>query len=222
VRDLATGKEFSLSTFTTGNSVNTFDEGAGAPRSSTFDSIQNQIPSIGGSMDWTHEPPQQPADDSDSSIDMKIGFGRDSIDWIQNHHQLHQPEASTRPASAQSVQSATSSTGGTGGPKLEDYKLLKVLGKGSFGKVVLVRKNDNQKLYAMKVLSKPNVVLRKQVAHTKTERQVLGEVACPFIVKLYAAFQCERKLYLVLDYCAGGELFYHLSRCLLNTSLAPP
>jgi serine/threonine protein kinase len=50
------------------------------------------------------------------------------------------------------------------------------------------------------------------VAHTKTERQVLGEVECPFIVKLYAAFQCERKLYLVLDYCAGGELFYHLSR----------
>jgi hypothetical protein len=97
-------------------------------------------------------------------------------------------------------------------PCLEDFTLLRVVGKGSFGKVILVRKKDSDELFAMKVLSKPNVVLRKQVEHTRTERRVLGAASSPFVVRLHAAFQTEEKLYFVLDYCAGGELFFHLSR----------
>lgn len=103
-----------------------------------------------------------------------------------------------------------------------------MIGKGSFGKVffilyvfflilnflqvTLVRKKNDQKLYAMKVLSKPNIIKRKQVEHTKTERRVLGTINHPFIVRLHYAFQTEEKLYFVLDYAAGGELFFHLSR----------
>jgi serine/threonine protein kinase len=90
--------------------------------------------------------------------------------------------------------------------------LVKVIGKGSFGKVTLVRKKNDQRLYAMKVLSKPNIVKRKQVEHTKTERRVLGTLNHPFIVRLHYAFQSDEKLYFVLDYAAGGELFFHLSR----------
>ena len=67
-------------------------------------------------------------------------------------------------------------------------------------------------MYAMKVLSKTNIVKRKQVEHTRTERSVLGTINHPFIVRLHYAFQTEDKLYFVLDYSAGGELFYHLSR----------
>lgn len=95
---------------------------------------------------------------------------------------------------------------------IADFELVRVIGKGSFGKVTLVRKKDESTLYAMKVLSKPNIVKRKQVEHTKTERRVLGAINHPFIVKLHYAFQNDAKLYFVLDYCAGGELFYHLSR----------
>ena len=62
-----------------------------------------------------------------------------------------------------------------------------ILGKGSFGKVILVRKKDSDELFAMKVLSKPNVVLRKQVEHTRTERRVLGAASSPFVVRLHAA-----------------------------------
>lgn len=51
-----------------------------------------------------------------------------------------------------------------------------------------------------------------QVEHTRTERRVLGQINHPFIVALHFAFQTDQKLYFVLDYCAGGELFYHLSR----------
>lgn len=95
---------------------------------------------------------------------------------------------------------------------IDDFTLVKVIGKGSFGKVTLVRKKSDNKLYAMKVLSKANIVKRKQVEHTKTERRVLGSINHPFIVRLHYAFQTAEKLYFVLDYAAGGELFFHLSR----------
>mmetsp|Transcript_36013 Transcript_36013/g.57639 ORF Transcript_36013/g.57639 Transcript_36013/m.57639 type:complete len:704 (+) Transcript_36013:20-2131(+) len=97
-------------------------------------------------------------------------------------------------------------------PKLDDFDMVRVLGKGSFGKVLLCRKKDTQKLYAIKVLKKQHVVKRKQVAHTKTERSVLGLVDHPFVVKLHYAFQTGDKLHFVLDFCSGGELFFHLGR----------
>lgn len=95
---------------------------------------------------------------------------------------------------------------------LDDFELLKIIGKGSYGKVTLVRKKETGRLFAMKSLSKPNVKRRNQVEHTKTERRVLGRTKHPFIVHLHYAFQTKHKLYFVLDYCPGGELFFHLSR----------
>ncbi|KAF1326024.1 Agc protein kinase, partial [Globisporangium splendens] len=96
--------------------------------------------------------------------------------------------------------------------QLEDFTMIKVIGKGSFGKVLLVRKNDNDAIFAMKVLRKENIIKRNQVEHTRTERHVLGYVRHPFIVGLNYAFQTSDKLYFVLDYCAGGELFFHLGK----------
>mmetsp|Transcript_16271 Transcript_16271/g.22869 ORF Transcript_16271/g.22869 Transcript_16271/m.22869 type:complete len:393 (+) Transcript_16271:28-1206(+) len=94
--------------------------------------------------------------------------------------------------------------------KVEDFELLKVVGKGSFGKVMQVRKKDTGEIYAMKVLKKDQLVKRKQVAHTKTERKVLENIVHPYIVSLRFAFQTDTKLYMILDYFAGGELFFHL------------
>lgn len=95
---------------------------------------------------------------------------------------------------------------------VDDFEMVRVIGKGSFGKVTLVRKKTTRTLYAMKVLSKSHVLKRKQIEHTKTERRVLGTIDHPFIVKLHYAFQSSSKLYFVLDYAAGGELFFHLTR----------
>jgi serine/threonine protein kinase len=92
----------------------------------------------------------------------------------------------------------------------DDFELLQVVGKGSFGKVFQVRKKDTGKIYAMKVLKKEQLLKRKQVAHTQTERKVLEEIDHPFIVSLRFAFQTHDKLYMVLDYFNGGELFFHL------------
>mmetsp|Transcript_2202 Transcript_2202/g.5035 ORF Transcript_2202/g.5035 Transcript_2202/m.5035 type:complete len:329 (-) Transcript_2202:359-1345(-) len=97
-------------------------------------------------------------------------------------------------------------------PQLDDFVLVKVLGKGSYGKVMLVRGTKDNSLYAMKMLRKENIIKRNQVEHTRTERAVLETVSHPFIVTLHYAFQTPKKLYMVMEYCPGGELFFHLSR----------
>lgn len=66
--------------------------------------------------------------------------------------------------------------------------------------------------YAMKVLKKANLLERNQIDHTKTEREVLQNVSSPFLMKMHYAFQTEDKLYMVMDFLNGGELFYHLRR----------
>lgn len=99
------------------------------------------------------------------------------------------------------------------------FVLLKVLGQGSFGKVFLVRKitppDDNQ-LYAMKVLKKATLKVRDRV-RTKMERDILAEVNHPFVVRLHYAFQTEGKLYLILDFLRGGDLFTRLSKEVMFT-----
>ena len=95
---------------------------------------------------------------------------------------------------------------------LEDFSPLKVLGRGSFGKVVLVRLEKTKKLYAMKILKKELVIKRKQVNHTMTERSLLEKLNHPFIVKLFYAFQDKTKLYFITEFMQGGELFFHLRR----------
>jgi serum/glucocorticoid-regulated kinase 2 len=93
---------------------------------------------------------------------------------------------------------------------LRDFQLKKVLGRGSFGKVMLVRKKDTGNYYAMKILKKESVIARNQVEHTKAERKILQQLQHPFLMTLRYAFQSQAKLYLVLDFYQGGELFYHL------------
>lgn len=93
---------------------------------------------------------------------------------------------------------------------LEDFDLLKVIGRGSFGKVMLVRKKTDTKIYAMKILKKRAIIARNQVEHTKAERKILAALQHPFLMTLRFAFQSKEKLYFVLDYIRGGELFFHL------------
>jgi hypothetical protein len=94
------------------------------------------------------------------------------------------------------------------------FELLQTLGAGSFGKVFLVRKivgPDSGALYAMKVLTKASLKVRDR-QRTKMERDILAQISHPFIVKLHYAFQTEGKVYVVLDFLRGGDLFTRLSK----------
>lgn len=99
-----------------------------------------------------------------------------------------------------------------GSLKIEDFELLKVVGKGSFGKVMQVMKRDTGRIYALKTLRKAHIISRSEVAHTLAERSVLSQINNPFIVPLKFSFQSPEKLYLVLAFVNGGELFHHLQK----------
>jgi len=93
-----------------------------------------------------------------------------------------------------------------------DFDLLNVIGKGSFGKVLQVRKKDTGKIYAMKVLNKKNILENNELEHTRTEKNILQKLIHPFLVNLNFCFQTPDKLYFVMDFINGGELFYHLQK----------
>lgn len=79
---------------------------------------------------------------------------------------------------------------------------------------MLVKKKDDssQTLYALKTLRKAALVKRNQLQHTSTERTILQTIDNPFLVHLAYAFQTPDKLYMVIDYMAGGELFFWLKK----------
>lgn len=95
---------------------------------------------------------------------------------------------------------------------VEDFELMTVIGKGSFGKVILVKKKDTKKVYAMKVLNKKTIYDRGEVEHTKSEKNILQKLCHPFLVNLNYSFQTPDKLYFIMDYVNGGELFFHLQK----------
>ncbi|TEB25035.1 AGC/Akt protein kinase [Coprinellus micaceus] len=96
---------------------------------------------------------------------------------------------------------------------IDQFELLKVIGKGSFGKVMQVRKKDTQRIYALKTIRKAHIAQRPgEITHILAERTVLALVNNPFVVPLKFSFQTPDKLYLVMSFVNGGELFYHLQR----------
>lgn len=88
-----------------------------------------------------------------------------------------------------------------------DFEVLKVIGRGAFAKVFLVKKIGTDKHFAMKVISKKDTIKKNQTVYVKRERAILQECNHPFIVRLHYAFQTKSNLYLVLDFINGGELF---------------
>ena len=94
-----------------------------------------------------------------------------------------------------------------------DFRFIKVVGKGSFAKVLQAEHLAEGKLYAIKVIDKQDVVRRREVRHVMAERSILQRnKQHPFLVRLHYAFQTRDKLYFVLDFVNGGELFHHLQK----------
>lgn len=93
-----------------------------------------------------------------------------------------------------------------------DFQAIQQIGKGSFGEVFLVEKKDTHDLYAMKILRKNKIMGQNLVKYAMTERNVLSYIKHPFIVGLKYAFQTQNKLFLILDYCPGGDLGSHIAR----------
>ncbi|KAL4941036.1 hypothetical protein BDV06DRAFT_9376 [Aspergillus oleicola] len=100
---------------------------------------------------------------------------------------------------------------------IRNFALLKTLGTGTFARVWLTRLRDNKEkpnqVFALKILRKADVIKLKQVEHVRNERKTLADVSGhPFITTLVASFSDNQSLYMLLDYCPGGEIFSYLRR----------
>lgn len=95
----------------------------------------------------------------------------------------------------------------------KDFELLKVIGMGAFGKVLQVRNKTSKQILAMKVMSK-RLLHRKMsyVENIHAERNILTRIRHPFVVMMHASFQTRNKLFIIMDFLAGGELFLRLGR----------
>lgn len=95
----------------------------------------------------------------------------------------------------------------------KDFELLKVIGMGAFGKVLQVRTKETKKILAMKIISK-RLLRRKQgyIENVVAERDILTKIRHPFIVNMHCSFQTKEKLFIIMDFLAGGELFLRLGR----------
>ena len=106
----------------------------------------------------------------------------------------------------------------------QDFDLLKVIGMGAFGKVLQVKNKQSSQVMAMKVISK-RLLKRKDgkgggggatttsyIENVQAERNILMRVHHPFVVKMHCSFQTKEKLFIIMDFAAGGELFLRLGR----------
>jgi RAC serine/threonine-protein kinase/serum/glucocorticoid-regulated kinase 2 len=102
--------------------------------------------------------------------------------------------------------------GGTKKMSTEDFDVIRVIGKGSFGVVREVRLKATGQVFAMKEMSKEVIERENLVEHIFAEKSILQKINHPFVVTLHFAFQTKEHLYLILDFLSGGELFFHLSQ----------
>lgn len=94
---------------------------------------------------------------------------------------------------------------------LDDFNPIKLIGRGSWGKVMLSREKSTGCLYAVKILKKHIIISKNEVGHTLTESRVLRTTNHPFLIALKYSFRDGERLCFVMEFAGGGELFYHLS-----------
>eukprot|EP00730_Choanoeca_flexa_P003004 TRINITY_DN11258_c0_g1_i1.p1 TRINITY_DN11258_c0_g1~~TRINITY_DN11258_c0_g1_i1.p1 ORF type:complete len:492 (+),score=136.50 TRINITY_DN11258_c0_g1_i1:71-1477(+) len=133
-------------------------------------------------------------------------------EWIQAYEEVKRSANAHPPAPRADASGADAPSHESKDVTIDDFEMLKVLGKGTFGKVMLAKEKKTGELFAIKVLKKEVILEKEEVAHTMTENTVLQSTDHPFLTGLKYSFQTKELLCFVLEYVNGGELFFHLSR----------
>lgn len=94
----------------------------------------------------------------------------------------------------------------------EDFRSLRTIGEGAYGKVYQVEDKQTKKIYAMKVLKKAHLLKQRAIGCTITEKDILTKIRHPLIIKLYCTFQSSERVGFVMEYINGGQLFYHMRK----------
>mmetsp|Transcript_22239 Transcript_22239/g.55068 ORF Transcript_22239/g.55068 Transcript_22239/m.55068 type:complete len:811 (-) Transcript_22239:132-2564(-) len=150
-----------------------------------------------------------------------VSIGTDQRDFssARRDHSVKISENGNNEATAVDSSSSADNNNHNGGDTThryvtpKDFELLKVIGMGAFGKVLQVRNKQSKQILAMKIISKRQ--LRKSsgyIENVQAERNILQRVNHPFVVKMHCSFQTREKLFILMDFLAGGELFLRLGR----------
>eukprot|EP00756_Hemistasia_phaeocysticola_P060269 Hpha_TRINITY_DN3886_c0_g1::TRINITY_DN3886_c0_g1_i1::g.44566::m.44566/K13302/SGK1; serum/glucocorticoid-regulated kinase 1 len=104
----------------------------------------------------------------------------------------------------------------------EDFEFLKILGRGSFGSVLKSRERRSQRVFACKVVQKKLLSTERRVQGILREVSLMERLVHPFVVRLHASFQTQGRLFLLLDFLPGGDLFFHIVNSTEGSEGAPP
>jgi atypical protein kinase C iota type len=132
---------------------------------------------------------------------------------LKNNHQFLVPTFPSNQSSEQNIDGEQDE--GSPHYKLEDFELLKVIGRGSYAKVFMVELKKTKRIYAMKVIKKEMFVLNdnEDIDWVQTEKHVFESASnYPFLVGLHSCFQSESRLFFVIEFVRGGDLMYHMQR----------
>lgn len=94
---------------------------------------------------------------------------------------------------------------------IDDYEIIRVVGKGYMGKVLVAREKASGQIYAIKSIHKQKILEKREINHTRSERDILAALVedrppCPFLIRLHSVFQDRHNIYYVMDFHGGGDL----------------
>ncbi|CAG4985243.1 unnamed protein product [Colias eurytheme] len=133
----------------------------------------------------------------------KLGLSKDPLAELAVPPPPPQPPQPCEPSKLRGRTSPPGSSGGT--PSENDYQVIKLISNGAYGAVYLVKHKQTRQRYAMKKISKNNLILRNQVEQAFAERDILSFADNPFVVTMYCSFETKRHLCLILEFVEGGD-----------------